>query len=133
MGQQQLMLIILAVLIVGIAMAIGVSLFTSQSIESDRDAIVADLGNISTNAYRYYIRPVSIGGGGGRFDGYKIPARMATDDNATYDCGTPTGTVQIKIIGTSIANPGSTVSTIFQVATGKDTAFEFTGAFAPEE
>jgi len=131
MGQQQLLLIILGVIIVGIAIAVGLSLFSAQSIESNRDAIIADLSNISAHAYQYYIRPTSMAGGGGKFDGYKIPPKMATNDNATYDCGTPTGSVQVKITGTSIANPGSTVSTIFQVATGKDSAFTFTGVFAP--
>ena len=131
MGQQQLLLIILGVIIVGIAIAVGLSLFSAQSIESNRDAIIADLSNISAHAYQYYIRPTSMAGGGGKFDNYKIPTKMATNDNATYDCGTPTGSVQIKITGTSIANPGSTVSTIFQVATGKDSAFTFTGVFAP--
>ena len=131
MGQQQLLLIILGVIIVGIAIAVGLSLFSAQSIESNRDAIIADLSNISAHAYQYYIRPQSMAGGGGKFDGYKIPTKMATNDNGTYDCGTPTGSVSIKITGTSVANPGSTVSTIFQVATGKDSAFTFTGVFVP--
>ena len=37
MGQQQLLLIILGVIIVGIAIAVGLSLFSAQSIQSNKD------------------------------------------------------------------------------------------------
>ena len=48
MGQQQLFLIILGVIIVGIAIAVGLSLFTAQSIQSSRDAIINYLDNLRT-------------------------------------------------------------------------------------
>jgi hypothetical protein len=130
MGQQQLLLIVLAVLIVGIAMFIGVTLFTAHSIESNRDAIIADLGNLSAHAYEFYIRPVSMGGGGGDFKNYFIPAKMAVNENATYSV-ISADNKQIKFTGESISNPNSTVTTTFQVATGKDSAFTFDGVFAP--
>ena len=65
MGQQQLLLIILGVIIVGIAIAVGLSMFTAQSINANRDAIISDITNMAANAYQYRIRPVSMGGGGG--------------------------------------------------------------------
>jgi hypothetical protein len=131
MGQQQLLLTILAVLIVGIAMAVGVSLFTAHSIESNRDAIIDDINNLNAHAYQFYIRPASAGGGGGSFSGgggYFIPAKMASNDNGTY-VATIVNATQIKFVGTSSSGNG-TVTNTFDATTGKVTGdFTFTGAF----
>jgi len=135
MGQQQLLLIILGVIIVGIAIAVGLSLFSAQSVESNRDALINDLNNLNANAYQFYIRPISMGGGGGAFDVskgaaavYAIPPKMASNDNGTY-VATP-GPTTIKFVGTSGAGNG-TVTCTFDAATGKITAagFTFTGTF----
>ncbi len=89
MGQQQLLLIILGVIIVGIAIAVGLSLFSAQSIQSNKDAIINDLNNIAAHAYQFRIRPASMAGGAGSYVGYSIPTKMATNANASYTC-TPT-------------------------------------------
>ena len=129
MGQQQLLLIILGVIIVGIAIAVGLSLFSAQSIESNKDAMVNDINNINAHAYQYFIRPVSMGGGGGSFTGYKIPTKMSSNDNATYSCGTPAGTT-IQVDGNSVANPSSHVIATFDAVAGKVTGnFSFSGVF----
>jgi hypothetical protein len=128
MGQQQLLLIILGVIIVGIAIAVGLSLFSAQSIESNRDAMINDINNLNAHAYQFYIRPVSMGGGGGDFTAYRIPGKMATNDNGTY-VPAP-GTTTISFTGTSGAGNG-TVTCTFDAVTGKVTAagYTFTGAF----
>lgn len=84
MGQQQLLLIILGVIIVGIAIAVGLSMFSSQSISSNKDAIINDLNNLFANAYQFRIRPASMGGGGGSYVGYAIPATLSSNENGTY-------------------------------------------------
>src|SRR5512135_3363731 len=86
MGQQQLLLIILGVIIVGIAIAVGLSLFSAQSIQSNKDAIINDLNNIAAQAYQYRIRPQSMAGGNGTYNGFIIPTKMASNANATYTC-----------------------------------------------
>ena len=58
MGQQQLLLIILGVIIVGIAIAVGLSLFSAQSVQSNSDAIINDLNNLAAQAYQFRIRPI---------------------------------------------------------------------------
>ncbi len=83
MGQQQLLLIILGVIIVGIAIAVGLSLFSAQSVQSNRDAIINDLNNLAAQAYQYMIRPSSMGGGQGSYGGFSIPSKMVTNENAT--------------------------------------------------
>jgi hypothetical protein len=129
MGQQQLLLIILGVIIVGIAIAVGLSLFSAQSIESNRDALINDINNLNAHAYQFYIRPTSMGGGGGTFVGYTIPAKMASNDNGTYVASGLTATT-ITFTGTSTAGNG-TVANTFSAATGKVTGpFAYTGLFA---
>ena len=100
MGQQQLLLIILGVIIVGIAIAVGLSMFTAQSVGANRDAIIADLTNLAANAYQYRIRPTTMGGGGGSYSGYTIPPSLATNENGSYSLGT-VGTTSVTFTGTS--------------------------------
>jgi len=84
MGQQQLLLIILGVIIVGIAIAVGLSMFTAQSVGANRDAIISDLTNLAANAYQYRIRPTTMGGGGGSYVGYALPPSLASNENGVY-------------------------------------------------
>ncbi len=128
MGQQQLLLIILGVIIVGIAIAVGLSLFSAQSIQSNKDAIINDLNNIAAHAYQYRIRPASMAGGAGSYVGYTIPSKMATNANATYTC-TPTAT-NVTFSAVSSNNSANTVTA--QIDTdGKfiQSAWAYTGDF----
>ena len=93
MGQQQLLLIILGVIIVGIAIAVGLSLFSAQSVQSNRDAIINDLNNLAAQGYQFYIRPTSMGGGQGSYTSFSIPSKMTANENGTYTCTTGASTV----------------------------------------
>ncbi len=42
MGQQQLLLIILGVIIVGIAVAVGITMFQDNAVDQNRSAVIAD-------------------------------------------------------------------------------------------
>ncbi len=110
MGQQQLLLIILGVIIVGIAIAVGLSLFSAQSIQANKDAIINDLNNIAAHAYQYKIRPSSMGGGSGAYTGYTIPTKMATNENATY-AATPAAST-VTVVATSIQNTTNTITVV---------------------
>jgi hypothetical protein len=126
MGQQQLLLIILGVIIVGIAIAVGLSLFSAQSVASNKDSIVNDIANLAATSYQYRIRPASMGGGGGSYAGYTITSKLSSNDNATYTC-----TVQapdgVTFVGTSV---NGTVTGV-QNATGNLTkaGWAYTGSF----
>jgi len=92
MGQQQLLLIILGVIIVGIAIAVGITMFTAQTVGSHQDAIIAHMTNLAANSYQYRISPTTMGGGGGEYTGYVIPSNLATNENGSYAVGTVTAT-----------------------------------------
>lgn len=116
MGQQQLLLIILGVIIVGIAIAVGVAQFGAHSTQANKDGVTSALVNVAANAYQFKIRPTSMGGGGGAYDNskgatsaYTIPPKMAADDNGTYTI-TSTGAASCVLKGTSAINTTWTAS-----------------------
>lgn len=84
MGQQQLLLIILGIIVVGVAVIVGISLFHSNSLESKRNNVINESINLSSMAQRYYIRPRETGGGGNSFTGWRIPPAMQITDNGRY-------------------------------------------------
>jgi len=81
MGQQQLLLIVLGIIILGIAVVIGISIFDAQTIESNRVAIQTELNRISAFAQQYYATPKTQGGGNRSFVGFQIPAAITKTDN----------------------------------------------------
>lgn len=86
MGQQQIILIVLCVIVVGIAIAVGLIMFQAGAITANRDAIIEDLFVLAADARQYYLRPISYGGGGKSFAGYKMPAKLVNGmkENAAY-------------------------------------------------
>src|SRR3989442_15827561 len=84
MGRKQLLLSSLGVIIVGIAIAVGISQFGAHSTQANKDGVTTSVVNVSANAYQYKIRPTTMGGGSGSYVVDVLPARMASDDNGTY-------------------------------------------------
>lgn len=123
MGQQQLLLIILGVIIVGIAIAVGISMFSSGTIQANKDAIINDLNNLAANAYQYRIRPLTMGGGGGRYVNYAIPTKLQTNENATYAVSGISATA-MTFTGTSSQGYGTVVAVLD--STGKLGSFSGT-------
>ena len=129
MGQQQLLLIILGVIIVGIAIAVGLSMFSSQSISSNKDAVINDLNNLFANAYQYRIRPTSMGGGGGSYVAYTIPGTLSLNENGKYTLGTVTADA-VPFVAKSARDSTRTIGVTID-ATGRPVAstWAYAGAF----
>ncbi len=90
MGTQQILLVILGIIVVGIAIAVGIAMFGSSMADSNKEAIINDLMNIGQYAYRYKLTPVPFGGGGRVYTGFNIPEKLKDNENATY-VATPSG------------------------------------------
>lgn len=87
MGQQQLLLIVLGVIIVGIAVVVGINLFNTSAEESAKDTLISEGTNLGALAQQFYKKPVEMGGGGGKFnggDGFAIPEKLDTTAAATW-------------------------------------------------
>jgi len=92
MGTQQILLIVLSVIIVGIAVAVGITMFNTQAVNSNRDACLADMNNFATQAMAWYRTPASHGGmGSGTVAGTDETALLNwigfTDGDADLDTG----------------------------------------------
>lgn len=99
MGQQQLLLIVLGVIIVGIAVVVGINVFTASSIEANRDAVIADLTNIAAMAQQYYRKPTALGGGGNSFANFSIPTQLNSTANGNYSISTAGNAASIAFTG----------------------------------
>jgi hypothetical protein len=86
MGQTQLLLVVLGMLLVGLAIYVGVTMFRSNTDEDTRNAIILDLQTFSTRAISYYSKPISQAGGGKSFSGVTIGQiyPMIENVNARY-------------------------------------------------
>ena len=70
MGQQQLLLIVLGVILVGVAVVLGIQYFGVGAEEGAKDELVAHSLTIGANAQQWYKKPLAMGGGGGIFTGF---------------------------------------------------------------
>ena len=92
MGQQQLLLIVLGVIVVSVAVAAGIQLFNINAEESAKDAMVSHCVNLGSMAQQHYIKPASMAGGAGTFDGsavgsgntWVLPTSLETDNYGVY-------------------------------------------------
>jgi hypothetical protein len=104
MGQQQLLLVVLGVIVVAIAVVVGFNMFNSNAISSNRDSIVSDLNNLGTMAQEYWRRPSAMGGGDRSFTGWTIPAHTDTTPNGTYAATVTAQTITIVGTGNEFYN-----------------------------
>ncbi len=70
MGTQQVLLIVLSVIIIGVAVAVGITMFSTQSVSSNRNAIKADLIAFAAQAIAFYKTPAGMAGGGNGNPGF---------------------------------------------------------------
>ena len=117
MGQQQLLLIVLGVIIVGIAVVVGINVFTASNLEANKSALVADLQTIGSMAQQYYRKPAAMGGGGNTFTGWTVPAALDSTANmgASITATVAAQTVTLLATGTENGANGSknTVQMVF--------------------
>ena len=64
MGQQQLLLLVLGVVIVGLAVVVGIQAFGENQTKANADAMVNDGVRIASDAQAWKLKPQAFGGGG---------------------------------------------------------------------
>jgi len=99
MGQQQLLLVILVTIIVGIATVVAINTFSSAADSANVDAVRQDLATIAASAQGYYMKPEMLGGGGKdfsdisfnniTFSGTVNSSTEAENENGTYTISSP--------------------------------------------
>lgn len=130
MGTQQILLIVLSVIIVGAAIAVGIQMFNAQAYSANKSAIAADAQSFASQVVQYYKTPTSQGGAGGsvaagmedeigEFIGWG--ADRTKNDSGEYiiEVAATDTTVTIYGLGTEVKGENRpAVRTIVKVATG---------------
>jgi len=81
MGQQQLLLLVLGMVIVGIAVVAGIQAFSEGKAKADRDAAVSDAMRLISDIQAWKLKPSAFGGGANAngFTGVSFSAIGITD------------------------------------------------------
>ena len=81
MGQQQLLLIILVTILVGIATVVAINVFTEAQEQSNQEAVILDMTSAVPDARAYFKKPVMLGGGGGSFENINLGDIILNESN----------------------------------------------------
>jgi len=136
MGQQQLLLVILVTIIVGIATVVAINTFGSAADSANLDAVRQDVASIAAAAQGYYMKPTMLGGGGRAFntgDGITFEqfafaathidsdGKTACNENGTYAIsGEAAGEFTITAHPSSAWSSGSCTATTFPTSPSDD-------------
>jgi len=107
MGTQQLLLLVVALIIVGAAIVIGIKLFGANAVLANRDSISAELNTLASVAMQYYKKPQEYGGGSNSFTNWQIPSTLDSTVYGTYTATPTSQVVTIIGVGTEIGNDGT--------------------------
>lgn len=116
MGQQQLLLIVLGVILVGVAVVLGIQYFGVGAEEGAKDELVAHSTTIAANAQEWYKKPIAMGGGGNSFTGFvtkfwNVQLDLHSSTNGNYLVGEAPQAVTIT------ANPNTDLGYTWHVTT----------------
>lgn len=133
MGQQQLLLVILVTIIVGIATVVAINTFSSSAEQANRDAVRQDIASITAAAQAWSVRPTMLEGGGGTFTGLnfdrmnfsystRTSPTVVANQNGEYTI-TSADADGFVITATPSSASGNIIGT-FRVTAGSDPATE---------
>lgn len=136
MGQQQLLLVILVTIIVGIATVVAINTFSSSFDSANVDAVRQDVAQIAASAQSYYMKPTMLGGGGKDFSGITFEDITFAADNMNND-GTiawnENGTYEITSTGTGTINISATPSSSDGYSAGTTGSDPLTAEIVPDD
>lgn len=122
MGQQQLLLLVLGIVIVGLAVVVGIQAFSENQKKANADAMVNDAIRIASDAQAWKLKPAAFGGGASEVEwtslsfaqmGYETSAGSGmtatyTNLNADYVMSDQVAG-PLKITATSTASSGGNI------------------------
>lgn len=124
MGQQQLLLLVLGIVIVGLAVVVGIQAFSENQKKANADALVNDAIRIASDAQAWRLKPAAFGGGASDTDwtnvslqqlGYEVGDNDSTPGvagAAEYEnlngIFSVAGGAELVITGTSYETDGTT-------------------------
>ena len=118
MGQQQLLLLVLSAIIVGIAIVVGINMFGAGAYQANREAVIQDAVTIAAKAQEWYRKPAVLGGGNRSFLGLnnlQVIGFPASTTNGTYSILGAAGSATITATGRESNAAGDTLSLTINV------------------
>jgi len=121
MGQQQLLLLVLGIVIVGLAVVVGIQAFGENQKKANSDALVNDGVRIASDAQAWKLKPAAFGGGADATDwagltfeqlGYELGGNgcdAAEYGNLNGCFAMDASTATLSITGTNVANNNEVV------------------------
>ena len=109
MGQQQLLLIMLGTIVVGVAIVVGINLFTANAIDAKRNNVTNDLLHLASEAQKYYKTPSAMGGGSRKFTGWKIPQVLRINADGRFMAEVSEENVILTGIGNEVVQGNDSV------------------------
>ncbi len=85
MGQQQLLLLVLGIVIVGLAVVAGINAFSENQAKSNKDALINEGMRIATDMQAWKLKPSQFGGGGGDWTDFTLAKLGVDEDNMDGD------------------------------------------------
>ncbi|NGP76367.1 hypothetical protein G3570_06975 [Balneolaceae bacterium YR4-1] len=115
MGQQQLLLIILVTILVGIATVVAINVFTEAQEQSNQEAVILDMTSAVPDARAYFRKPTMLGGGGNSFANIGMDDLVlnASNENATYAISEPSQN-SFKLTGTPTSGGDPIVLVVYE-------------------
>jgi hypothetical protein len=114
MGQQQLLLLVLGTVIVGLAVVVGIDAFSENRKKSNADALVNDAVRLASDAQAWKLKPAAFGGGADDSDftnltledlGYETNGDGDYENlNGTFEFGFDSGNLEITATNTETGN-----------------------------
>jgi hypothetical protein len=127
MGQNQIFIILIGAILIGIAILGGLGAFSDDEVDANKKVMVNDVQHIGANAARYYRRITALNGGGYSYMGYVLPNGYRSNLNGSYSTNPLSKTV-LQISGVSTRDSNNTM--VAQIDTyGKASNWTFTGDF----
>lgn len=124
MGQQQLLLLVLGIVIVGLAVVVGIQAFGENQKKANADAITNDVIRIASDAQAWALKPGAFGGGDGDFHqgattnavtlaglGYEVTSSKYNNLNGGYTL-TANSSSQVTIVGCSATRKNTVTAVV---------------------
>jgi hypothetical protein len=99
LGQQQLLLIVLGVIVVGLAVIVGINVFRANAIDQKRDSVMMECITLASLAQEYYLKPSAYMGGSGSYMNFTIPPSLVRTASGRYEITNQTQS-SLTILGT---------------------------------
>ncbi len=108
MGSQQMLLIVVGIIAVGVMIVVGFDISRKYMENSNRDQIIAGLYDLGLMAQQYYKKPIENGGGNGEFTGWVMPEQLKQTHSGKFTSSVKIDRVDLSAEGTEIGRNGLT-------------------------